>query len=75
MALLCSTEDTPFKAVAECHPAMVAADDATKVTIPVAVLASMDEPKDEITAFEKNLKVKHHVETFSDQIHGWMAAR
>lgn len=26
-------------------------------------------------AFEANLKVPKHVETFKDQIHGWMAAR
>ncbi|KAI9750957.1 MAG: hydrolase 76 protein [Chaenotheca gracillima] len=72
---LTSGAGTPFKAGAQAHPAMVDAEDAKKVTIPMAMLASKDEPADDVKAFKENLSVKNHVETFSDQIHGWMAAR
>lgn len=67
-----STNDTPFKAAAECHPAMVSPDDATKITIPLCMLASQDEDVEAVKGFEANLKVEKHVETFGDQIHGWV---
>lgn len=54
---------------------MVDPKDAPKVTLPLAVLPSGDESKDDIGAFEKDLKVKNIVEWFPTQIHGWMAAR
>ncbi|KAI9739208.1 MAG: hypothetical protein M1834_007421 [Cirrosporium novae-zelandiae] len=66
---------TPFKAVAECHPAMVDPKDAEGVSIPLCMLASKDEPVEDVKNFEKALKAPHYVETFSDQIHGWMGAR
>jgi dienelactone hydrolase len=72
---LSSTEGTPFKAAAACHPAMVAAGDAPGITIPFAMLPSGDEPNHDVAAWEKGLKVPHIVEWFPDQIHGWMAAR
>jgi len=72
---LTSQAGTPFKAAAACHPAMIDPADAPKVTIPIAMLPSMDEDKDAVAAYEKGLKVKHVVETFDTQIHGWMAAR
>jgi len=72
---LTSQSDTPFKAAAACHPAMIDPTDAAKVTIPIALLPSKDESKDDVTAYEKALKVKHVVEWFPTQIHGFMAAR
>lgn len=39
------------------------------------MLASMDEPAEDVKKFEASLKVDKYVETFPDQIHGWMAAR
>ena len=54
---------------------MVEAKDAEHVKIPLILLASSEEPADEVTKFEAALKVPKHVETFDDQIHGWMAAR
>lgn len=71
---LCCKGDL-FKAAAECHPAFIDPDDAKEVKIPIAILASKDEDVEAVKAFEANLKVKNHVETFSDQPHGWMAAR
>jgi hypothetical protein len=59
----------------QCHPAGVSGEDAAKITIPHVLLASMDESKKDVDAFEKNLKVEKHVETWDKMIHGWMAAR
>ncbi len=70
-----SQQGTLFKAAACCHPAMVDPADATKITIPIAILASKDEDKKAIDEYKSNLKVANVVETFSDQVHGWMAAR
>lgn len=75
VSLTTSTTDTPFKAGAECHPAMVDPSEAEKIKIPLCMLASKDEPKADVEKFEKNLKGEKHVEIFGDQIHGWMAAR
>jgi len=72
---LASQAGTPFKAAAACHPAMIDPADAPKVTIPIAILPSKDEDKDAVSKYEKELKVKHVVEWFPDQVHGWMAAR
>lgn len=68
-------EGTLFKAAVAAHPAMVAADDAPGITIPYAMLPSMDESKEDVEKWEKGLKVPHEVEWFADQIHGFMAAR
>lgn len=54
---------------------MVDPADAEGLTIPFALLASGDEDVEDVKKFEANLQVPHHVETFADQIHGWMAAR
>ncbi|CAK7238330.1 hypothetical protein SEUCBS140593_010556 [Sporothrix eucalyptigena] len=75
VSLVTSSAENPFAAGAECHPAMVDPKDAAGIKVPVAMLASKDEPPADVEAFEKALTVPHHVETFSDQLHGWMAAR
>lgn len=73
--LAAKADASPFSLVASCHPAMVDAADAEGLTVPTVLLASGDEPADEVTKFEGKLQVPKHVETFKDQIHGWMAAR
>ncbi|KAH8169930.1 dienelactone hydrolase family protein [Sarocladium implicatum] len=76
VANLSAAADTnPFSVVASAHPAMVDPADADKLTVPTILLASGDEDKDDVKKFEDRLKVTKHVETFGDQIHGWMAAR
>ncbi|PHH50866.1 putative AIM2 family protein C30D10.14 [Ceratocystis fimbriata CBS 114723] len=70
-----STDDTPFKVGAEVHPAMVDAEDAKGIKVPLILLASKDEDAEEVKKFEANLKGPKYVETYGDQIHGWMAAR
>ncbi|CAJ2510024.1 Uu.00g059240.m01.CDS01 [Anthostomella pinea] len=54
---------------------MVHAGDAANVRIPTMMLASRDEPVDDVKRYEENLKVAKHVEVFGDQIHGFMSAR
>lgn len=54
---------------------MVDPADGPKVTVPFCLLPSKDEDPEAVKAFSDSLKVQKHVETFPDQIHGWMAAR
>lgn len=54
---------------------MVDPEDAKKISIPFALLPSKDESKEDVEKWEKEVKPKHIVEWFPDQVHGWMAAR
>lgn len=54
---------------------MVDPQGAEKISVPYALLASGEEPADAVKEFQTKLKVPNHVETFGDQVHGWMAAR
>lgn len=49
--------------------------DAKEVKVRMCVLASKDEPADDVSAYVSSLSVPHYTETFGDQVHGWMAAR
>jgi dienelactone hydrolase len=75
VATLASTAGTPFKAAAQCHPAMVDPEDAKNVTIPMALLASKDEDAEAVKGYIANLSVPKYTDRFDDQIHGWMGAR
>jgi len=75
IANLLAGENSQFYAAAACHPAMVDANDAKKITIPFAMLPSKDESKEDVDNWEKNCKTDHTVEWFNDQVHGFMAAR
>lgn len=68
-------DNTPFKVAAAVHPAMVAADDASGITIPYIMLPSKDEPKEDVEKWQKGVKTANVVEWFPTQVHGWMAAR
>jgi dienelactone hydrolase len=74
-ALASKADNSPFSIAGSVHPAMVDPADAEGLTIPFIMLASGDEDADDTKKFEDALKVPKHVETFSDQIHGWMGAR
>lgn len=54
---------------------MINPEGAKSISVPYLLLASGEDPAADVTAFENNLSVPHHVETFGDQVHGWMAAR
>jgi len=75
VAVVTGAEESKFVCGAMAHPAMVDPADATKISIPFAVLPSMDEDAEVIQTFSEALKGKKVVETFGDQIHGWMGAR
>ena len=75
MSLVTAADANAFKAGAEIHPAMVDPKDAEGIKVPLIMLASIDEPEDAVAQFEAALQGPKHVETFKDQIHGWMAAR
>ena len=55
--------------------AIQASADADGINVPFMMLASGDEPAEDVKKFEEALTVPKHVERFDDQIHGWMAAR
>lgn len=71
---LTSGDNSPWSAAIETSPAKVDPEDAAKVTVPLAMLASKDEPADQVKAFGEALKTPSYVETFQ-QVHGWMSAR
>lgn len=75
VALTTKADSNPFSVAAVAHPAMVDPADADGLNIPFALLASGDEPAEDVKKFEDALTVPKHVEIFGDQIHGWMAAR
>lgn len=54
---------------------MVDPKDAPNVTIPMLMIPSKDEPKEDVDKYEQGLQVPHKIEWFHDQIHGFMAAR
>lgn len=73
--LVTSSDANPFAAAAVAHPAMIDPKSADTIRVPFLLLASGEDPVNDVKAFESNLKVENHVETFKDQVHGWMAAR
>jgi len=75
MTSLIAGKDTKFKAAVQTSPALMDSTEAEKVTIPMMVLASKEEPADEVKKYGDKLTVKKHVETFDDQLHGFMSAR
>ena len=70
-----STSLNPFAVAAAAHPALIDPAGAEKISVPYILLASGEDPADTVKEFESMLKVPHYVETFADQVHGWMAAR
>ncbi|QIW95892.1 hypothetical protein AMS68_001410 [Peltaster fructicola] len=75
VAALTSGENAKWAVSIESSPAMVDPKDAEKIVIPHMMLASKDEPVAEVKQFKEALKTPHVVETFSDQVHGFMSAR
>jgi dienelactone hydrolase len=73
--LVTSSPKNPFSVAATAHPAMIDPSGAEKISVPFILLASGEEPVDVVESFKAKLKVPHHIETFGDQVHGWMAAR
>jgi len=73
-------QGTPFDGVAIVHPAMLSDEDAQKLTVPLAIFPSNDEPKDEYekilgTIGEKPFRAKNDSKYYDNMFHGWAAAR
>jgi len=66
---------TPFKATCQAHPGLIDSADAAQIVIPTCMLASGEENAEEVKMWSEALKVEKRVETFGDQVHGWMTAR
>ena len=54
---------------------MVEPNDGKGISIPICMLPSGDENQEDIKGFQEALTVPNYIETFADQVHGWMAAR
>jgi len=70
-----SGAETPFSAAAYCHPSLLTVEDAPKITIPTAILASQDEDTELMKNFAAALTVPKLLDTYSDSPHGWMTTR
>ncbi|EJD04229.1 uncharacterized protein FOMMEDRAFT_19489 [Fomitiporia mediterranea MF3/22] len=75
-----SKENTPFDAVATFHPAMLSADDADNLRVPLGLFISNDEPKAEYDKMIEKLKQKPYADKiaykhYANMFHGWAAAR
>ncbi|PTU25343.1 hypothetical protein P175DRAFT_0498465 [Aspergillus ochraceoroseus IBT 24754] len=75
---LSSGPETPFVATAQVHPGRMERADAEPIAIPHAILASKDEPAEEVKAYAEIIERKAvggFVETYETMWHGWMGAR
>lgn len=78
VAVLLSGQGTVFKATAQVHPGMLAAEDAEKLTIPHMVLASNGEDVEVVKQYKAIIDGEGKtgvVETYATMHHGWMGAR
>ncbi|KII86382.1 hypothetical protein PLICRDRAFT_43972 [Plicaturopsis crispa FD-325 SS-3] len=71
---------TPFDAVSIVHPAMLSADDASKLSVPLGIYISNDEPVDEYKKIvdliaQKPFAAKNDSKHYANMFHGWAAAR
>ena len=75
VALATSSPETRFAAGVHVHPAMVDPAEAGQIRVPTCLLASKDEDPGDVQRYEAALAGPKLVETYPDQVHGWMAAR
>ncbi|KAK7064555.1 dienelactone hydrolase family protein [Favolaschia claudopus] len=80
VSLLAAGESTPLDAVSIVHPAMLSSDDAQKLTVPLAIYVSKDEPIDEYIKIvdiiaKKPFATKNDNKYYANMFHGWAAAR
>ncbi|KAK0506016.1 hypothetical protein EDD18DRAFT_1121689 [Armillaria luteobubalina] len=80
VAIASGGEATPFHAVSLLHPAMLSAEDAEKLTVPLAIYVSHDEPIAEYNKIvdiisKKSFADKNDAKNYDNMFHGWAAAR
>ncbi|KAF2430405.1 hypothetical protein EJ08DRAFT_679211 [Tothia fuscella] len=72
---LTTIAETAFSAAAEVHPSALAVEDASKIIVPLCILASKDEDTQVVKKFGEALKVPSFIDTYSEAPHGWMTSR
>jgi len=81
VTILAGSGDSPaFDAVAALHPAMLAADDADDLSVPLGLFISKDEPKEEYDKMVEKISKKPFADKnmyryYPTMFHGWAAAR
>ncbi|KAK6532071.1 hypothetical protein TWF694_003233 [Orbilia ellipsospora] len=70
-----SREGTRFTVSGQAHPSMIVPDDPKLIVIPHICLASKGEDVAAIENYKNSINKESHVETYSDNIHGWMGAK
>ncbi|KIK71401.1 hypothetical protein GYMLUDRAFT_33563 [Collybiopsis luxurians FD-317 M1] len=80
ITVLSAGADTPFSAVSIVHPAMLSVEDSEKLTVPLAIYPSKDEPKDEYNKIlavleKKSFAKQNDSKHYTNMHHGWAAAR
>lgn len=66
---------SPLVAAAQSSPARMDPEEAKKVIIPMAILASAKKDASVVKQYGENLRGEKYVEIFGSQVHGWMSAR
>jgi dienelactone hydrolase len=74
------SSESKLDAVAAIHPAMLSADDAKELTVPLGLYPSNDEPEDEYKKIldvvaGKPFAAKNDYHHYTNMFHGWAAAR
>ena len=65
-----------FKAAVQSSPSLIDPQEAATIAVPMMMLASQDEGAEEVKTYGDALRQgPKHVETFNDQVHGWVSAR
>ncbi|KAK6516153.1 hypothetical protein TWF506_006065 [Arthrobotrys conoides] len=72
---LMSRKDTPYLASGQAHPSFIANEDPELITIPHICLASKDEDPEKIAIYKIVLGERGHVDTYPENIHGWMGIK
>jgi len=72
---LITGEGSLFRAGGQAHPGLFDTKDAEKITVPTLVIASGEEDAEEVKNWSEALKVEKSVQTWEEQIHGFMSAR
>ncbi|KAF7306597.1 Dienelactone hydrolase family protein [Mycena indigotica] len=80
VTLVSGGASTPFDAVSIVHPAMMSVGDAEKLTVPLGIYPSKDEPVDEYVKIVNSLASKPFAsrcdnKLYANMHHGWAAAR
>jgi len=80
ICILSGGNSTPLDAVAMVHPAMLSSDDATKLTVPLAMYITKDESTEEYNKIndiisKKPFASKSDSKNYTDMFHGFAAAR